>query len=170
MKVYSIHKGNHRSGLYFKPHYNLRELTYDVMFTDSCIYQLDKVNQFDINKLFGLSYGYHHTNSVRFGWRSVGYAGNKIDIVAYCYVNGQRVKDIGRHTFLTMIQTNKLYTLKIETLPTKYTLSVSDKDGLIAHKSISHSTLPNWGYHLFPYFGGDCVAPHDINIILQQKS
>ena len=168
MKKYTILKGNHRSGFYIKPHYRTFDLSYDVLFTNSTIYQLDKINQFDINKLFGLSYGYHHTNSVRFGWRSVGYAGNKIDIVAYCYVNGQRVKDVGRYTFLTMIQTNKLYTFSIKTLPTKYTLSVSDQSGLIASKSITHDTLPDYGYYLFPYFGGDCVAPHNIDIFLRK--
>ena len=43
----------------------------------------------DVNKLFGMSYGFHHKNSARFGWRW-DLEKNLVEILGYTYVNGVR--------------------------------------------------------------------------------
>jgi len=168
MKWYTIHKGKHRSGLYVKPHYNKHELTYDVTFTDTCRYTLNTTDQFDINKLFGLSYGFHHHNSVRFGWRNLKESSNKIEILAYCYIDGIRLRERGTNIFIGFVDTNKTYTFSIKTTNKSYILSVDDKYSKVNTKEIDHNKLPKWGYHLYPYFGGNCPAPHDINIFMEK--
>lgn len=169
MKQYTISKGSHRSGIYFVPHYNKRELTYDVMFDDTCRYTLNKTDQFDINKLFGLSYGFHHHNSVRFGWRNLNATSNKIEILAYCYVNGTRLRERGTNLYLGLVTTNKYYTFSIKTTNNSYTLSVSNNNGTVTTKDITHNNTYKWGYQLYPYFGGNCPAPHNMNIFLEKK-
>jgi len=62
-------------------------------FTETAIYRFYDEDQHDVNKLFGFSFGMHHNNSVRFGWRPTEDL-TKIEIVGYEYVNKLRVPTI----------------------------------------------------------------------------
>ena len=156
MKTYKLRKGKHSSGLRFKPHYNKCELGYTVIFDNRAIYDLGTNDQKDINKLFGLSYGLHHTNSIRFGWRPVG---NSIEILSYCYFNRQRL----RAERVAIVDLFRPYYYQIKKSMFNYILTVSS-DKSTVYKHIYHSDIPKWGYQLYPYFGGNCPAPHDIEI------
>jgi hypothetical protein len=71
LKKFSILKGRHyNSECQIKLHTGLNSLSTETIFTDSCLYQFDDEDQLDTNKLIGLSYGLHHRNSIRFGWRA----------------------------------------------------------------------------------------------------
>ena len=82
-----IYRGMHYSlsFLNFKPvinkkHYYFR---YNVKFYPSCRYNIGE-DQSDINKLFGLSFGFHHNQSERIGWRYDRIT-DKIELLLYTY-------------------------------------------------------------------------------------
>ncbi len=136
----------------------MQVIRYDVMFTDSCMYDIGKEDQGDINKLFGIAYWpHHHQNSVRFGWNYL--KGDDINIHAYWYRDGLRYsKYIGtvkigmRHTFVLMPSV-KSHNLQVIGRGIAYTLPVPGS---------------RYGYHLGPYFGGNKTAPHDITIMMEK--
>lgn len=160
VKEFIIKKGKHRSGIYFRPHLNCKSLDCNVTFNSNCIYDLGNVNQFDINKLIGVSYGLHHKNSARFGWNAVG---DQIKLWAYCYIDSKRV-----FTSLGKIDVEKQYNLKLTVTDNSYIFSVFDEDSMIGHTLINKSTTISFGYFLFPYFGGDEVAPHLMSLKLSR--
>lgn len=167
MKTYKIPHGKHSSGIHFGPHIWKDGTQKYVTFDKSAIYQFKTDDQYDINKLFGLSYGMHHTNSVRFGWRSLGDYSDNIEILAYCYVDGKRVVEDGINLFIAMVNINREYRYQIIVSDNSYSLTIhNDKNVMIGHKSIPHNKLPFWGYKLYPYFGGNRTAPHNITIKL----
>jgi hypothetical protein len=144
------------------------DITKQVTFNKSAIYQFHDEDQYDINKLFGLSYGMHHTNSTRFGWRSLGVYSSMIEIVAYCYVDGKRVEEDGTNLYIGMVDINKPYTFHITVTDEDYNFSIIDFTGddfkVVGSKTITHNGIPKLGYHLYPYFGGNRAAPHNITI------
>lgn len=167
VKTFKILHGKHSSGTHFKPHIWKDGIQKYVTFDKSAIYQFKTDDQYDINKLFGLSYGMHHTNSVRFGWRSLGDYSSKIEILAYCYVDGKRVDEDGTNLFIAMVNINREYRYQINVNDNNYLLSIhDDKNEMVGQKFISHNKLPFWGYTLYPYFGGNRTAPHNITIKL----
>ena len=158
MKQYTIKEGNHRSGIYFRPHFEKTILRYNVTFGESCIYDLGNENQADINKLCGISFGLHHNNSARFGWACVG---GMIELFAYCYVNKKRVwKSLG------LVDVGKTYELHLDVNDKSYHFWVYSPDEPTRFKVVDKTKTCKWGYMLYPYFGGDEVAPHDIHIAL----
>ena len=83
------------------------------MFTDSCMFDLHDEDQWDVNKLFGFSIGHHHNNSsFRFGWRPL-LNNMTIEIVAYEYHDGWRMKTMP----ICEVKLNKWYKFKIIYLP-----------------------------------------------------
>lgn len=163
-KVYTIPQAKHSIGFHFSPHIRKRFLQYDVTFDRSAQYYHGNIDQYDINKLFGVSYGMHHTNSARFGWRSVGNYSPKVEILAYCYVDGRRVQEDGQNLFIAMIDIGETYTYRINVSENDYTFTIFHKGQVVGNKEIPHKDLPFWGYQLYPYFGGNRKAPHDIKI------
>jgi hypothetical protein len=162
--VFTIKKGKHYSNNLFHKICNLlnfnKSVSYLVKFDESCTYSLPKEDQGDINKLFGTSIGLHHKNSVRFGWC---WLNNKLKLYAYWYDNGVR-----KSKEIQNIEINKKYFLTIENLDTQWKFVVigftdDSKKELIVEKS---KTKINFGYRLWPYFGGNQVAPHQVNIEL----
>jgi hypothetical protein len=120
------------------------------------LYHFGDVDDLDINKLFGRSFGLHHKNSVRFGWRIDG---NKIAIYSYSYVNGQRISNM-----ITKCSVEKEY---------KFTMTTKDKLTILEVDCDSYKIRygvetggSNFGYKLYPYFGGNKTAPHDLTIYL----
>lgn len=160
-KQYKIKKGKHYSGFRISPTYNKMSSKYEVIFKENCIYDLHDEDQYDVNKLFGLSYGYHHINSARFGWRADG---EKIQLSLYCYREGQRyMKDI------CQLDTERTYTLEIKNEGTYYEFLISgNTSSFMAYGKITKPQTPKLGYNLFPYFGGNEPAPHDIEILMKK--
>lgn len=156
-KKYFIKAGNHRSGFFPNIYFGVLKSTKKIIFTDSCLYDFGNSHNLDVNKLFGLSYGYHHHNSVRFGWSEDD---KEIAIHAYCYLNGQRTMKK-----IMSVPTNIAYVYDITVQDTHYDFTITDETGKIVGSTttIKPKTI-KWGYRLFPYFGGDNVAPHDMTI------
>jgi hypothetical protein len=153
---YTIQRGQHYvSNNTYKP-IETDELKFAVRFDSSAIYQtLAPVNQYDINKLYGFADNNtdHHQYSARFGW-----AWNKGALRLYAYVyNGGKVmsKELGAISIDTAI------VCSIKVKGNTYVFSWNDQEVVLPRLS----TLPKAkGYLLYPYFGGDEAAPHDVNV------
>lgn len=148
--------------LNFKPFFKLnglKSLAYKVMFTPSCRYYL-KDDQSDINKLFGISLGFHHNNSDRIGWRYLSDT-DKIELLLYSYIKGVRYK-----TSLETIDINQEYIIKLEVITYKKTfrreVRVYINNNIYAN--LYEDNHNSWGYTLGCYFGGNCKAPHTMKI------
>jgi hypothetical protein len=154
--TYIIKKGQHSSASKYSP-LDVSKMTFTVTFDSSAIYQTkNSSNQADINKLYGLSDcgSHHHQNSARFGWR---WRNDQLEIHAYSYNSGQR-----KSTFITSVAFNKKYVYELELTEDKYIFSVDGKIISLKRSCSGNSS----GYKLFPYFGGDEKAPHDIKIVI----
>lgn len=154
---YLIKKGEHYSNNNTLTNLiNLDTLKCLVIFNNSCIYKnIDSANQYDINKLIGFSDcgSLHQENSARFGWN---WLNGSIHLYAYCYNNGER-----KYMFLDTIELNKPYYLKMYLDSSSYYFYLKDKRYTMS-RFCSDNKIN--GYQLFPYFGGDETAPHDIQI------
>lgn len=137
-------------------------------FTESAIYFIEDEDQYDVNKLFGFSFGWHHRDSVRFGWRP-NKTLDKIEIVGYEYIDKLRVPTIP----ICDVDLNKWYKYEL-----KYKAGVDcqieyDVTNGITHYGTIHPIKLkkkwNLGYKLFLYFGGNKKAPRDIVIYQENK-
>jgi len=161
LKSFLIKKGNHRSGFYPNIHFGLKNLKYQVLFTDSCLYKFNDVDDFDINKLFGISFGFHHKNSARFGWNVEE---GQIAIYAYCYKLGIRYS-----RRIAIIPINKIFIFEINTYDVYFEFKITNYDGkIISLANIAKAKCCKWGYKLFPYFGGNKTAPHTMTIKMKE--
>jgi len=160
--IFTIKKDRHFSNQFFYKLVNFinidETLTFDVTFTDSCYYNLPPEDQRDINKLFGFSHGLHHNDSARFGW---SFLNSKIRLWAYCYKNSQRFA-----TYVTSVEFNTQYQLCINAHKTNHEFIVKHDDKIKATLKVPKSSKIKFGYKLWPYFGGNMPAPHNINIEL----
>jgi hypothetical protein len=136
------------------------EMKFLVKFDSSAIYQtIDPSNQYDINKLFGFSdnNGLHHVFSARIGWR---WSDNALRLFGYIYNNGvQENKEIAA------VSIGKEINCKIKSTSTNYIFTVDGNT--IAMPRLSTTPMAK-GYQLYPYFGGDELAPHDITILIKE--
>jgi hypothetical protein len=136
-------------------------LKFTVKFDSSAIYQTTKPeNQFDINKLYGFSDNgeQHHLYSARIGWR---WSDGALRLFAYTYNNGVRDEKqigtvpIGAEVPCSISVAGEIYQFKVN----EQTLTMPRR---------SATTLAK-GYQLYPYFGGDEVAPHDVRIWIREE-
>lgn len=134
-------------------------------FLPTCLYQLS-TNYDQVNKLFGISEGFHHKNSARIGWRCLD--GEKIEILAYAYVYGQRVIKP-----MISCKTQQWVFCHIENKPSKYVFKALTANGESITVSIDkpkklfiYQIFKLFIYRLYPYFGGQQTAPHDMSLYL----
>lgn len=135
------------------------ELTFIVKFDSSAIYtSVNPVNQYDINKLYGFSDNNadHHQFSARFGW---SWTDNKLWLYGYTYNNG-----INYSKKLGIIKTGTENYCSIKITPNFYVFTLNDALDSMERKSTTAEAV---GYKLYPYFGGDETAPHDIHILIK---
>lgn len=137
-------------------------------FTETAIYRFYDDDQHDVNKLFGFSFGWHHKNSVRFGWRPTKDL-TKIEIVGYEYINKLRVPTIP----ICDVELNKWYKYELKYKggvfgQIEYHVTDGEKQFGTIHPIVLRNKF-NLGYRLFLYFGGNKKAPHDILIYQTNK-
>ncbi len=157
-QIFTIKKGNHRSGYRYKSNCN-NHIEFKVIFDESAIYETeDPSNQADINKLYGVSdCGKGHMKySMRFGWR---YYQNKLQILWFKHEAGKFTFDV-----ITSIETDKPYTCILDIFDDEYIMSVDGITTIVPRMCSSN----NKRYYLYPYFGGDEVAPHTIKIKIKR--
>jgi hypothetical protein len=132
------------------------EMKFVVKFDSSAIYEAQlPENQYDINKLYGFSDNNsdHHQYSARFGWR---WSDKALRLSAYIYNEGAVLSKE-----LTTISIGSEINCSIKVTSTNYLFIVN---GITTQLPRSASIEKAKGYQLYPYFGGDEVAPHQINI------
>lgn len=158
--VYNIFKGQQFCDKNSYTSTNLTKLKFKVLFDNSAIYQTtNPTNQADINKLYGFSDNNvpHHEFSARFGWR---WFNNQLEIFTYVYNNGTvSYKKVGNAT----IGKTELYTIEI--VDGSYVFSFEDQVQTMYRASTTATAI---GYKLYPYFGGDETAPHNIKIEIEE--
>lgn len=157
-KIYTIKKGEHESNRTPKS-FDAQSLTFQARFDSSAVYKtLQETNQADINKLMGFSdcNSHHQQNSARFGWR---WYDDQLEILAYCYVNGDRISQ-----YVTSVPLGEMAEYKIEIVGDKYVFTVNSTARVEINKNPNCTGGMN--YMLFPYFGGDETAPHDITVVV----
>jgi hypothetical protein len=156
---YVIPKGQHyAAGNNFRV-LEKKSLAFKVRFDSSCIYKLSNAsNAGDINKLYGFSDcgANHQVNSARFGWV---WNGSVIELYAYCYGESKRSSKL-----LGTVGIGREIELGLAVESGKYVFMVNGFNEYI-QRSCNDDTSES--YQLFPYFGGDEVAPHDVRIFIK---
>ena len=136
------------------------QLRFMAVFDSSCIYTSQvRENQQDINKLYGFSDcgSGHSVNSARFGWL---WNGSAIELYAYCYINGVRTS-----LLLDTVAIDQQNTLAIQVKAHQYIFECNGKTTAISRHCATGAIE---GYQLYPYFGGDETAPHNIHIYIKE--
>lgn len=152
---YRIAAGGHESDLRSLRLFEEDEMAFQFVFDSSAIYQTsDPANQKDWNKLMGFSDcgSFHQQNSIRLVWR---YLEENIEIGEYRYTDG--VRQFSTLTAVLPGDTGQAY---MGALENRYLIRVNEAE-VERPRNCSSRTGSYW---LYPYFGGDEVAPHDILI------
>ena len=164
---YIIAKGKHASALDNGSAVDkIRSLKQDRLefvarFDASARYDLGNDNQHDINKLMGFSEAnsYHQENSIRFGWRYLKDQ-DRVEILAYAYKDGirsyERIAEveIDQDVVYRIVIYERSFYLEVDGVSIEVERVVGEQKGLY--------------YMLYPYFGGDEKAPHDIHIYIKE--
>lgn len=133
------------------------------VFTESCMYLLDDGDQYDWNKLYGVSLGLFgiHKNSVRFAWR-YNPETCRIEIAAYWYINGNRC-----WKYLCSLTINKEYNFKITFFNDSVIFTVMDDLTPIGKYQLEMNPkiIEKERYQCGLYFGGNRRSPQRIEII-----
>ena len=153
-RVFTIKENKHRSTTAYnttKSNY----ISFNVIFDSSAIYATDDPNnQYDVNKLYGISdCGCNHQqHSMRVGWR---WLNDSLEILWFKHMHGtfsfEKIKTISlNHSY-------------------DYSITLEDSTYLICVDGVCTTTKRSCEgtyrhYYLYPYFGGDEKAPHDIKI------
>ena len=162
-RTYTIPQGEHSSGNFINHPVNSK-ITFDFMLDESAIYESEiEENQHDVNKIYGFSdFGVRHQKySIRLGWR---YIDNKIEL---CWLRHEE----GRHSSSTIrtIEPNEIYNATINITTFYYQIEIEGDTTLVRRRPEG-----NWGivrrYYLYPYFGGNEYAPHDITIKIRDRN
>jgi len=155
---YTIPEGEH----YADRHKRIETDNYkfQVHFDNSAIYTLPDADQHDINKLTGFSdnRSHHQRFSARFGWR---YSDDELRLFAYVYNDGLWVEEE-----ISIIKMNETYTCGIFVDKDQYIFYIEELEKDVSMPRAA-TTAKGQGYRLYPYFGGNNVAPHDIKIWLK---
>jgi hypothetical protein len=177
--IYTIRAKTHSELFEFYPSFKSHKEVKRVIFTKSCLYIPEKER--DWNKLFGWSYGLHHNNSVRIGWRAgvnyyeedtrgdaVPVLSYDIELCLYLYQDGHRYV----YPLPTNIDIEKGYMIELEVKDKEVQVIVTLDNKKIIDRTVSTPKLKTtwWGYKLFPYFGGQEKAPHNMVIYLRDKN
>ena len=132
-------------------------------FENNCAYYIGE-DQSDVNKLLGLSFGFHHNNSIRLGWR---FHDGRIEICGYLYRDGIRKSTIPI-TSIPIEQAEFDVRLKYNSRLGTISVELLQGDKVIG-ADVWQYTYPCkgsvWSYGLGLYFGGNRTAPHDMTII-----
>lgn len=153
------------------PWVGAQSMTRTVTFDANCQYDSAAYNGQDVNKLFGLSFGFGgvHHNSARFGWRW-SKSDQCIELLAYCYLNGKRNQDEQlRFPVVAQVKPGRTVQLRIDYLYNEewlYVFTVSDKDGwYIWDEDVpAPKNLPGFGLTHGLYFGGALSASHEMTV------
>jgi hypothetical protein len=133
-----------------------QKLVFEARFNESAIYNFnDPAIQSDKNKLMGFCdcNSLPHENSARFAWQ---WYNNRLEIYAYCYVNGNR-----QEQFIGVVQLHHYNHFELE-VGKEYIFRLNNEAPVTVRRG---NTCKTGAYFkLWPYFGGHVAAPHDVTI------
>ncbi len=161
--VVIIKKDTHSNWWDFALHLGKTNMSRTVIFTESCLYKADSEN--DWNKLFGFSYGMHHQNSYRAAWRVHPEDNKVIELGIYTYNNGTRFYQAIGNCYV-----NNSVDIILQIHKDRCMMRTKDEDGHINRGQIDYgkNIKPRPGYYLFPYFGGQAKASHDMTFLFRR--
>ena len=165
LKAYIIKKGRHYSNHLPKLWIGKKLiLSAKVKMDKNCWFKLEEPADYAINKLVGWSYGFHHKNSIRIGWRPSIDRKNWIELHLYIYERGGR-----RQHYIDLIECNTENKIDITYHPDKSRITYSLYRAIVISNGVMNAKLKTswWGYYLFPYFGGTKTAVVDTRIDLE---
>ena len=160
-RVYTIPAGEHSSGSFLN-HPDNSKIEFKFILDESAYYKTEiPENQHDVNKIYGMSdFGVRHQKySIRLGWR---YIENELQL---CWLRHEE----GRHSSGTIktIEPDVIYNATIDIKTFYYIITVDGDTTMVRRRPEG-----NWGivrrYYLYPYFGGNEYAPHDITIKIKE--
>jgi len=168
MKTYYIKKGNrYKSGLHIGITFK-KKIEFRCKFDDSCLHgPLGNRDEEDISKLFGFSTTWwHHKQSGRVGWRCID--GKTIQVLTYSYNKGKH--DIQDSDILGIVKPGEMFYCTIEDIETDYvfTFKKGFDEEVVTKTDPKQKDWFLFHYLLFPYFGGNKVAPHKMKIHLEK--
>ena len=160
-RTYIIPEGKHRSGSFFNHPDNSR-IKFHFILDESAEYTTEiPENQYDVNKIYGFSdFGKTHRKySIRLGWRYI--EGN----IELCWL--KRENNSMSSGFIRNIDINTSYEAMIDIETFYYTITIDGDTTMVRRRPDGF-----WGtirrYYLYPYFGGNEFAPHDITIKIKE--
>lgn len=159
--TYNIKAGHHNStsvdNIIHVEGFDKKELSFLVRFDNTAIYNLNNNNQGDINKLYGFSDCgcKHHVNSARIGW-NYDINTNLVRLYAYVYKDTKM-----SFKYITSVNMDQDYKCTIICDNSEYVFIV---DSVVIKMNRGCDNNSIFRYYLYPYFGGDEVAPHDVKI------
>lgn len=164
--IFHIPRGKHRARpLHFGFWWRKTSFSWVVKFDESCRYDLQTDDQFDINKLVGIGYlPGHHKDSARFGWR-YWTERKEIELSAYCYVGGRRVIQ-----HICFCEIGKEYHIMLNATSVCYYLHAYERHSTtcLGMATIQHAHDKHFKYRLGAYFGGNRPAPRTMKIELKK--
>lgn len=172
MKEYTIKEGNHYCFHPIKFHWEVKRLIIDFMFTDSCAYDLGTVDQFDWNKVFGIGFGFsHHKNSYRIG-SCYDVLSKRMQLAHYSYNKGRR-----EYPYMCAVELNQQvrsiisFSRSTNTISNRIVIFENGVEKVLYEGNIhfDFTKVAKWGVVLFPFFGGDRTALHDMKHLLDYK-
>tara|TARA_Y100001972_G_scaffold36863_1_gene45379 strand:- start:42 stop:578 length:537 start_codon:yes stop_codon:yes gene_type:complete len=153
-RTYTIKQGKHKSRSAIK-FTKSNTLSFQVIFDESAQYTSnDPINQYDINKLYGLSDcgDLHGESSIRIGWR---WLNDSLELHWFRHDGSFKFEKI------KSVELNQIITCNIKFNDWEYEIDI---DGTAVTIDRPCRRSRNVKYYLWPYFGGDETAPHDIKI------
>jgi len=157
VREFLVRKGEYYSVPRVSETLQSQKLIFDARFNESAVYDLgDPAVQCNKNKLMGFCdcNSLVHENSARFAWQ---WNNNRLEIYGYCYANGVRAEQ-----FVGVAPLNEYSHYELEIKGNSYVFTLNNE----APVSMKRGTTSGVGfyYKLWPYFGGDIAAPHDVTI------
>lgn len=169
LKKYHIKKGKHSASGFNFGFTIKNRIKFRACFSQSCLYDLQSNDNYDINKLFGFSTTwFHHKQSARVGWRCVD--GNQIELLTYSYNDSKRALD--ESDLLGEVKPNQWFVCEIidheDCYEYRFSFENNEEKRLTIAKDKKQKDWFIFHYYLYPYFGGNRPAPHDIEIYLER--
>ena len=159
VRQFQIRKGEHYSTPRLVEMLQSGRLVFRAKFDESAVYDFgDDALQSNKNKLLGFSdcNSLHHENSARFAWQ---WFNDRLEIYAYCYVNGIRVEE-----YIGAVNLHEENIYEIRLTEEAYVFYLNNKKATEIQRGAGCNT--GVYYMLYPYFGGAIPAPHDVRIVL----
>jgi hypothetical protein len=170
MKKYTIPAGDHFSNHMF--HFGItfmNRIRFKAKFDASCVYDLpdsektDYNHDYDINKLYGFATTYNlHNQSARIGWRCLD--DKTIQILTYTYNDHVRIPE----TVLGTVNVGEEFECAIEDLETSYAFTFKYNGKTVVARTPKQPDKVLFKFILYPYFGGNFPAPHDMHIYVER--